>query len=150
MIRPLIESIYDYRITFAPETNPATRNTYKPQYYEACTLIAAEQTLAALSRPKASLETAISEWNSANKELNRERRESKVDPKSKVDELFRGAGKNCYKREYDRPISRERSEDVKERHSGDHHHHHSRSRDYGHGHNSYKHDHHGKYRNERY
>lgn len=32
MIRPLIVSLYDYRMTFMQETNPVARNAYKMHY----------------------------------------------------------------------------------------------------------------------
>lgn len=129
MIRPLIESIYDYNMTFPSETTANSRSNYKTQYYEACSFVAADCALTALNQPDATLESVIDDWNAKNNKANKDRKEEKLDYKGRLDELFRGAGKSYYRKDYDRTFSRERSPEYKEsRYSGDHHY--SRSRDH--------------------
>lgn len=48
MIRPLAEALYDYRMTYAPETTIGARNSYKAQFYDACCFIAADSLLSSL------------------------------------------------------------------------------------------------------
>lgn len=106
MIRPLIEAFTDYRIVFAQETSISARSSYKNNYIEACAFVAAEELLNALSRPSATLESVIQQWNTKNSET-QDRRDSKQDYKSRLDELFKNTGKNYYRgREYERSLSR--------------------------------------------
>ena len=46
------------------------------------------------------MEEVIDNWNRKNTEANKERRDNKSDFKNKLDDLFKGAGKNYYRREY--------------------------------------------------
>lgn len=50
MFRPLVESIYDYRMLAVPESLSA-RNTYKHHYLEACAFIASDHLLSTLANP---------------------------------------------------------------------------------------------------
>ena len=82
--------------------------------------MAADNILSSLEQPNMSLEEAIDSWNKKNAELNKEKKMNKVDYKTRLDEMFKGAGK-CYHREdLKRPLSRERSSEHREsRYSSD-------------------------------
>ena len=56
-----------------------------------------------------SLEEAIDSWNKKNTELNKERKVNKVDYKTRLDEMFKSAGKGYHRDDLERPLSRERS-----------------------------------------
>jgi len=43
------------------------------------------------------LEEAIENWNKKNTELSKERRSSKMDYKTRLDEMFKAAGKNYHR-----------------------------------------------------
>ena len=59
-----------------------------------------------MTPPSATLESVIQQWNTKNSET-QDRRDSKQDYKSRLDELFKNTGKNYYRgREYERSLSR--------------------------------------------
>jgi hypothetical protein len=53
--------------------------------------------LANLNKPNTTLDSVIGQWNTSHDEAVQERKESKLDFKSKLDELFRNAGKSYYR-----------------------------------------------------
>ena len=56
--------------------------------------------LSSLDNKGSNMEEVIDNWNKKNTEANKERRDNKSDFKNKLDDLFKGAGKNYYRREY--------------------------------------------------
>ncbi len=115
MIRPLIVSLYDYRMAFLQETNEQLRNGYKMHYMEASAYLAADEIFAQIDQQGLDPEEAIKQWNQKpqggeGKEREwREGREGmegggggrgtagKVDYKSRLDELFKANNRTYYR-----------------------------------------------------
>ena len=112
MIRPLSESLYDYRRVYAQENHPTARNSFKRSYLETCMFIGAEHILSKIHNEGVGMEEAIREWNREAEQGMGEKEDDK-DYKTRLDEVFVRNGKGYYKRKEAlmRSVSKDKSEE---------------------------------------